>query len=117
MLLGHHCKNQKGIFEPKNLIQESKKESSLVSENFPVDLVTRWINFEKTGLGQKVKNEREIFEELFLIKCLTGFIEENAAGFTELFFLIVIVVPRLSNHLKNSFFIYSGLPFDKSNAL
>ncbi len=78
---GQSAENPKGISAAKNLLQESKKESSLGSGSFPEDLVQRWVSFEKAGYGSKAKNEREIFEELFLFHGAEVF--ENCGGVVE----------------------------------
>ena len=59
-------RNQKEISAPKNHIQESLKESSLSVCNFPSDMNARWNRLEQSGADKKARNEREIFEKLFV---------------------------------------------------
>jgi hypothetical protein len=55
-----------GISTAKNLLKESKKESSLSSSDYPDDMRARWSRFQNAGYENKIKPEREIFEELFV---------------------------------------------------
>ena len=59
--------NQNEISDAKNPSEESQKESLLCGGEFPEDMRKRWTRFQETGLGSRIKKEREIFEKLFLI--------------------------------------------------
>jgi hypothetical protein len=62
---GSNYGNNKDFSVPKNLNQESEKESLSSDLNFPADMVARWSDLEKTGRIPNAKKEREIFQILF----------------------------------------------------
>lgn len=65
-------RNQKEISATKNLFKESKKES-LLSSDFPQNMLDRWTAFQNAGLDKKIQEEREIFNKLFILHGKTFF--------------------------------------------
>ncbi len=76
--------NHSEIEPPKNLIQESKKESLSYATDFPDDMSARWETFEKSGkFGNSKKRERFFRNSLSLMESPSSTFAEQSLAFSK----------------------------------